>query len=33
VGVLGPKRMHYEDTMAAVSYVAQVFERMLHPTA
>ena len=33
VGVIGPKRMHYENTMNAVSYIAQVFERMLHPTA
>jgi heat-inducible transcriptional repressor len=33
VGVIGPKRIHYENTMAAVSYVAQVFERMLHPNA
>jgi heat-inducible transcriptional repressor len=28
VGVIGPKRMHYENAMSAVSYVAQVFERM-----
>jgi heat-inducible transcriptional repressor len=33
VGVIGPKRIHYENTMNAVSYIAQVFERMLHPTA
>jgi heat-inducible transcriptional repressor len=33
VGVIGPKRMHYENTMNAVSYIAQVFERMLHPNA
>jgi len=33
VGVIGPKRMHYENTMNAVSYIAQVFERMLHPPA
>ena len=33
VGVIGPKRIDYESTMAAVGYVAQVFERMLHPTA
>jgi heat-inducible transcriptional repressor len=32
VGVIGPKRIHYENTMNAVSYIAQVFERMLHPT-
>ena len=34
VGVIGPKRMHYENTINAVSYVAQVFDRMLeakHP--
>lgn len=30
VGVIGPKRMHYENTMNAVSYIAQVFDRMLH---
>jgi len=29
VGVIGPKRMQYENTMNAVSYIAQVFERML----
>ena len=28
VGVIGPKRMHYETAMSAVSYVAQVFDRM-----
>ena len=33
VGVIGPKRIDYESTMAAVGYIAQVFERMLHPTA
>jgi heat-inducible transcriptional repressor len=33
VGVIGPKRIHYENTMNAVSYIAQVFERMLHPSA
>jgi heat-inducible transcriptional repressor len=33
VGVIGPKRMQYENTMNAVSYIAQVFERMLHPNA
>ncbi len=27
VGVIGPKRMHYERTMSAVGYVAQVLER------
>jgi heat-inducible transcriptional repressor len=27
VGVIGSKRMHYENTMNAVSYVAQVFAR------
>jgi heat-inducible transcriptional repressor len=33
VGVIGPKRIHYENTMNAVSYIAQVIERMLHPNA
>lgn len=33
VGVIGPKRIDYENTMAAVGYAAQIFERMLHPTA
>ncbi len=33
VGVIGPKRIHYENTMNAVSYIAQVFERMLRPPA
>ena len=32
VGVIGTKRMDYEKTMNAVSYIAQVFERMLHPS-
>ncbi len=32
VGVIGPKRMHYESTMNAVSYISRVFDRMLHPT-
>ena len=31
VGVLGPKRLHYGNTMDAVSYIAQVFERMNGP--
>jgi heat-inducible transcriptional repressor len=31
VGVIGPKRMHYVNTMNAVSYIAQMFDRMLHP--
>jgi heat-inducible transcriptional repressor len=31
VGVIGPKRIHYENTMNAVSYIAQVFNRMLEP--
>lgn len=31
VGVIGPKRMQYERTMSAVSYIAQVFDRMLEP--
>ena len=30
VAVLGPKRMHYQNTLNAVSYVAEVVERMLH---
>ena len=30
VGVIGPKRMHYENTMNAVGYVAQLFARMQH---
>lgn len=29
VGVIGPKRMHYENTMNAVGYLAQHFDRML----
>ena len=33
VGVIGPKRMDYENTMNAVSYIVQVFERMLHTDA
>ncbi len=33
VGVLGPKRMHYGNTLNAVACAAEVFERMLHPTA
>jgi len=33
VGVIGQKRMHYENTKNAVSYIAQVFERMLHSSA
>ena len=31
VGVLGPKRLQYERTISAVSYIAQVFNRMLDP--
>jgi heat-inducible transcriptional repressor len=31
VGVIGPKWIHYENTMNAVSYIAQVFDRMLEP--
>jgi heat-inducible transcriptional repressor len=31
VGVIGPKRMHYENTMNAVSYISRVFERILEP--
>ena len=30
VGVIGPKRMDYENTMNAVSYISHVFDRMLH---
>jgi heat-inducible transcriptional repressor len=33
VGVIGGKRINYENTMNAVSYIAQVFDRMLHPSA
>jgi heat-inducible transcriptional repressor len=33
VGVLGPKRMHYQNAVNAVGYVAEVVERMLHPPA
>ena len=33
VGVIGPKRMHYENAMSAVSYVAKVFDRMSHNEA
>jgi heat-inducible transcriptional repressor len=29
VGVIGPKRMQYENTLNAVGYIAQVLERML----
>jgi heat-inducible transcriptional repressor len=29
VGVIGPKRMHYENTMNAVSYISRVFDRIL----
>ncbi len=32
VGVIGSKRMHYENTMNAVGYISQVFDRMLHPS-
>ncbi len=32
VGVIGTKRMDYEQTMGAVSYVAQVFDRVLYPS-
>lgn len=31
VGVIGPTRMHYENTMNAVSYIANLFDRMLQP--
>jgi heat-inducible transcriptional repressor len=33
VGVIGPKRMHYQSTINAVGYVAEVFDRMLDPHA
>jgi heat-inducible transcriptional repressor len=33
VGVIGPKRMDYENTMNAVGYIARVFDRMLNPSA
>ncbi len=29
LAVLGPKRMHYENTLNAVSYISQVFDRVL----
>lgn len=32
VGVLGTKRMQYRNAVNAVGYVAEVVERMLHPT-
>ena len=31
VGVIGPTRMNYEATMNAVSYISQLFDRMLQP--
>lgn len=31
VGVIGTTRIDYEKTMNAVSYIAEAFERMLHP--
>ncbi len=31
VGVIGPTRMDYENTMNAVSYITQLFDRMLQP--
>jgi len=31
VGVIGSQRMHYENTMNAVSYVAQMFDRINDP--
>lgn len=33
IAVLGSKRMHYQNALSAVSYVAEVVERMLHPSA
>ena len=32
VGVIGTKRIDYEQTMGAVSYIAQVFDRVLYPS-
>ena len=32
VGVIGTKRIDYERTMSAVSYIAGAFDRMLHPS-
>ena len=32
VGVIGTKRIDYEQTMSAVSYVARVFDRVLYPS-
>jgi heat-inducible transcriptional repressor len=32
LAVLGPTRMHYENTLNAVSYLSQVFDRVLHTT-
>lgn len=32
VGVIGTKRIDYERTMNAVSYIAGAFDRMLHPS-
>jgi heat-inducible transcriptional repressor len=31
VGIIGPKRMQYERAMSAVSYISQLFDRMLQP--
>ncbi|MES2391673.1 MAG: heat-inducible transcriptional repressor HrcA [Acidobacteriota bacterium] len=31
VGVIGPRRMHYQSTLDAVGYVAEVFDRLLDP--
>lgn len=31
VGVIGSTRMHYENTMNAVSYIARLFDRVLDP--
>lgn len=33
VGVIGSKRLNYESTMNAVSYISQVFDRMSEPRA
>ena len=32
VGVIGTKRIDYEQTMSAVGYIAQVFDRVLYPS-
>jgi heat-inducible transcriptional repressor len=32
LAVLGPKRMHYKKTLNAVSYISQIFDRVMYPT-